>query len=116
GALRATRPARAAAKSQETEAQTLRREIDQLRSDFEALRQEYGQRLSTLETRLAGIQGGQTPPPGGRPGGAAAPSPAQTPAGTSVPTAQVPPGAEGAGGPTGALPGYRGGAAAAQIF
>jgi hypothetical protein len=116
GALPGTATAQAAAAAQATDAQTLRREIDQLRSDFETLRQEYGQRLSTLETRLAAIQGGQPPPPGGPPGGAAAPSPAQTPAGTSVPTAQVPPGAEGAGGPTGALPVYGGAAAGSKIF
>src|SRR4030095_12499316 len=85
GALPGTAMAQAAAAAQATDAQTLRREIDQLRSDFETLRQEYGQRLSTLETRLAAIQGGQPPP-----GGAAAPSPAQAPAGTSVQTAQVP--------------------------
>jgi hypothetical protein len=104
GALPGTATAQAAAAAQATDAQTLRREIDQLRSDFETLRQEYGQRLSTLEGRLAGIQGGSPPAPGTAPGAAAGPTSAQTPASPSVQTAQVPPGAEGAGGPSGPLP------------
>ena len=40
--------------------QALRQEIDQLRKDFEALKQQYGQRLTTLETKLATAEG--TPP------------------------------------------------------
>jgi hypothetical protein len=89
-ALPDTATAQSAAAVQATDAQTLRREIDQLRSDFDALQQEYGQRLTTLESRLAAIQGGQSPEPGTSPGGVAA----QTPANPSVQTAQVPPGAE----------------------
>ena len=37
--------------------QALRQEIDQLRKDFEALKQQYGQRLTTLETKLATAEG-----------------------------------------------------------
>jgi len=70
---------------QPVDAQALRAEIDQLKTDFEA-------RVSALEARLTAIQGGQ---------------PAQAPpAAPSQLTAQVPPGAAGAGGPTGTLPVY----------
>jgi hypothetical protein len=85
-------------------AQALRQEIDQLRREFDALRQQYGDRLTALEQKLAAIQGG-SPPPAAPP----EPQPAQ-------PTAQVPSGAEGAGGPTGALPVYGGAVAGSKVF
>jgi hypothetical protein len=73
--------------------QALRQDIDQLRKDFDALKQQYGDRLAALEAKLAAAEG--TPP------AAAAPlAPGQPP------SAQVPAGAAGAGGPTGALPVY----------
>ena len=99
---------RIASAQDQDNAQALRREIDQIRRDFEALRQEYGDRLSQLEARLAAIQGGQTPttPPGGATSAAAPP---QT-------TAPVPPGAEGAGGPSGSLPVYGGAVAGSKVF
>lgn len=37
--------------------QALRREIDQLRKDFEALKQQYGERLTALEAKLAAAEG-----------------------------------------------------------
>src|SRR5258708_5824451 len=70
--------------------EAVQQQIDQLRRDFDALKQQYGDRLTALEARLATIQGGQG-------GATAAPAPQ---------TAQVPAGAEGAGGPTGTLPIY----------
>src|SRR5262245_61805546 len=81
--------------------QALRQEIDQLRKDFDALKQQYGDRLTALETKLAAAEGTAPPP---QPGAA----PAVAPAGQAAqqPSAQVPPGAEGAGGPAGALPVY----------
>src|ERR1700674_2994831 len=83
------------ASAQTAEVQAVSDQIDQLRKDFDALKQQYGDRLATLEARLAAIQGGQ---------GAAAgpPSISQPP----QQTAQVPAGAEGAGGPSGQLPVY----------
>ena len=86
--------------------QALRQEIDQLRRDFEALKQQYGERLTALETKLAAAEGAPA---------AAIASPAQ-PAQPAQPTAQVPPGAEGAGGPTGALPVYGGAVTGSKIF
>src|SRR5438067_6682011 len=83
------------ASAQETP-QALRQEIDQLRRDFEALKQQYGDRLTALEAKLAGAEGSPTP----------AAAPATPPAPAAPATAQVPPGAEGAGGPSGALPVY----------
>ena len=77
----------------------VQQQIEQLRRDFDALKQQYGDRLTALEASLATIQGGQ--------GGAPATAPA---------AAQVPPGAEGAGGPTGALPVYGNAAAASKVF
>jgi hypothetical protein len=81
------------------DAQALRQEIDQLRRDFETLKQQYGDRLTALEAKLAVAEG--TPP--------AQPGAAQ-------PTAPVPPGAEGAGGPTGALPVYGGAVSGSKVF
>jgi hypothetical protein len=76
-------------------AQTLRDEIDQLKRDFDA-------RLSALESRLAAIEA----------------SPRQPEAGVEAaqPTAPVPPGAAGAGGPTGALPVYGNASLASKVF
>jgi len=77
-------------------AQALRAEIEQLRKDFEA-------RLAALEARLTSAGG---PPPAAAPG-AVTPSP---------PTAEVPAGAQGAGGPGGTLPVYGNVSAASKIF
>ncbi len=81
--------------------QALRQEIDQLRKDFDTLKQQYGDRLSALEAKLAAAEG--TP---------AAPAAAQPAPGQPL-TVPVPVGAQGAGGPTGALPVY--GAAGASV-
>jgi hypothetical protein len=82
--------------------QALRQEIDQLRRDFETLKQQYGDRLTALEGKLAAAEGGAVP--------------SAPPTGSPQPTAPVPPGAEGAGGPTGALPVYGGSAANSKVF
>jgi hypothetical protein len=58
--------------------QALRQEIDQLRKDFEALKQQYGERLTTLEAKLAAAEG--TPP-------AATAAPAPPPAEAAPPGA-----------------------------
>ena len=82
--------------SAQANAQAVQQEIDQLRRDFDALKQQYGDRLTALEARLIAIQGGRS--------GATTPPPA--PAAAQGLTAQVPAGAEGAGGPSGQLPIY----------
>jgi hypothetical protein len=69
-------------------AQALRAEIDQLKNEFST-------RLTALEAKLAAIAGETTAAPA-----AAAGQPA------AQPTVAVPPGAEGAGGPSGSLPVY----------
>ena len=99
--------------------QTLRQDIDQLRREFETLKQQYGDRLAALEAKLAATEA--TPAPGTPPAApgtpAVAPPPGTTPAAApQPPTAPVPPGAEGAGGPSGALPVYGGAASGSKIF
>jgi hypothetical protein len=96
-------PSIALAQAQDS-AQTLRAEIDQLRKDFDALKQQYGDRLAALEVKLATVQGGQ----------AAAPAPEA--AAGQQPTAVVPAGAAGAGGPTGALPVYGSSIGGSKVF
>src|SRR5262245_7139317 len=83
---------------QEPTAQSLKQEIDQLKQDCSA-------RLAALEARLAAIEGG-----------AQTAAPAATGAAQSQPTAEVPQGAQGAGGPSGALPVYGSASAASKIF
>ena len=90
----------ATASAQTPDPQALRQEIAQLRQEFEALQKQYGDRLSALEARL---------------GGAAAPG-TPAPAAGQTPTAEVPTGAAGAGGPSGALPIYGTASAASKIF
>ncbi len=97
-------PASAQTQTQGGDAQALRQEIDQLRKDFDTLRQQYGDRLTALETKLSAIEGGQAATAG-------APPPAAAPQ-----TAAVPSGAEGGGGPSGALPVYGGAAASSKVF
>src|SRR5258705_13215589 len=76
------------ASAQTAEVKAVREQIDQLRKDFDVLKQQYGDRLVALEARLAAVQGGQS----------AAPSPPAE--------AQAPAGAVGAPRPSGTLPLY----------
>ena len=94
------------AAAQTVDVQALRNEIEQLRKEFDALQRQYGDRLTALEARLETAQVG---PPAGTP--AAAP-----PSAPQLQTAEVPPGAAGAGGPTGALPIYGTAATGSKIF
>ena len=94
------------ADAQTPEAQALRQEIDQLRQEFQTLQKQYGDRLTALETKLSAMEG-QAPAP-------AAPQAAGNE--PQQPAAEVPPGAAGAGGPSGSLPIYGAGAAASKVF
>src|SRR5437763_8361925 len=85
--------------------QALRQEIDQLRRVFDALKQQYGERLSALESKLATAEGA-----------APTPTPAATPPAAAQPVAEVPAGAAGAGGPSGALPVYGAAVSGAKVF
>jgi hypothetical protein len=59
--------------------QALRQEIDQLRKDFDALKQQYGERLTALEKKLGAAEGAPATAP------AQAPTPPETPAPAPVP-------------------------------
>ena len=102
--------------AQQPSAQEVREELDKLRKEFEAVRDSYGARLSALEQKLAAMGGqpAQAPP---------AQQPTQPPVQAPVPPGaagatevQVPQGAAGAGGPTGALPVYGSTSALSKIF
>ena len=82
-------------------------EIDALRAEIDALKADYDQRLQALERQFAALQSQAQPAPA-----------TQTPATTAAPpqTAEVPAGAQGAGGPGGQLPVYGGAAAGSKIF
>jgi hypothetical protein len=92
----------AAAQSPAPPAQEIRAELDKLKKEFEAVRDDYAARLAALEAKLAGI--GASPAPA---------APAQAPVAAEVP---VPSGAAGAGGPTGSLPVYGSTSALSKIF
>jgi hypothetical protein len=83
-------------------------EVERLRGELEALREEYAQRFTELEARLLALKEPPTAPPA-----PPAPSAPAEPA-APLPTA-VPAGAAGAGGPSGSLPVY-GGAASSKVF
>jgi hypothetical protein len=88
---------------QASDVQALRDEIAQLRKELEAIQQQYGERLATLEARLGGAPAAATAPPA-------------APAQQGAATAEVPPGAAGAGGPSGALPIYGAASLGSKIF
>ena len=99
------------------EAAAVRQEIDQLRRDFETLKQQYGDRLTALESKLAAAEGAApaaAAQPPATPPAAAQPPATQPPA--TPPAAEVPSGAAGAGGPTGALPVYGSTVGGAKVF
>jgi hypothetical protein len=88
------------AAAQTADSGALRQEIEQLRRELAEVQRQYGERLSALEARL------ETP---------ASPAPAAQDAAQQA-TVEVPPGAAGASGPTGALPVYGATSAASKIF
>jgi hypothetical protein len=94
----------ASAQTPDASAQQLRLEIQQLKKDFD-------DRLAAMEARLAALEGRPpaAAPVSAEPGAAAAAAPEQ-------PVAQVPTGAEGGGGPTGALPVYGSAVTGSKIF
>jgi hypothetical protein len=102
----------APASAQTTQTQQVRDEIERLRQEFDALRRQYDGRLAALEARLAAVEG--------TPANTLAPTQAATPPPPAVvgqpPETQVPPGAAGAGGPTGTLPVYGNASALSKIF
>ena len=104
-------------------AQTLQAQIDQLKHDFEAMKQQYGDRLTALESKMAALPAQPEQPPAAvatptpnNPAPPAAPEPAQAATPPAQPTGQVPTGAEGAGGPSGQLPVYGAATAGSKVF
>jgi hypothetical protein len=87
-------------------------DVAQLRRELEALRQEYGNRMAAIESRISALE--EAPAAEGTPAPAAAA--AQAPAAAApAPTAAVPPSAAGEG-TAGALPVYGGAAGSSKIF
>src|SRR5207247_5936360 len=74
-------------------------DVAALRAQIDALKADYDRRIQALETQLQALQGQAQPAPA---------LAAQPPQQNAV---QVPPGAEGAGGPSGQLPVYGGASA-----
>jgi hypothetical protein len=93
-------PSRALAQTPDVE--TVRQEIGQLRKELADIQKRYDDRIAALEARLG------APP--------AVPVVPAAPDQTPAPAAEVPPGAAGAGGPTGSLPIYGAASAASKIF
>jgi hypothetical protein len=98
--------------------------VEDLRKEITALREDYARRIAELESRISALEKpaatAEVPQPAVSPPTPAVPSapPAQVPLPPAAPkaSAEVPPGASGAGGPTGPLPVYGGGAAASKVF
>jgi hypothetical protein len=84
-------------------------ELERLRGELEALRREYAERLAALERRLSAVEAA---PSGALAAGEPAPSAVPAPA----PPVEVPPGAAGAGGPSGTLPYYGAAGSSSKIF
>lgn len=99
-------------------AEQLREELVRLRSEFDALREDYQARMRALEARLTALEApaGTSAAPAAQPAPAPEPAPpVEPPAAPEQPTAQVPPGSAGAGGPEGTLPLY-GPATTSKVF
>jgi len=95
----------ASAVAQTADVQALRQEIEQLRTELDTIQRQYGDRLAALEARLGAV-----------PGVPATGAPAAPPGQSQPQTAEVPPGAPGAGSPTGQLPVYGAATAGSKIF
>lgn len=81
-------------------------QAQQIQQQIDQLRREFNDRLTALEAQLATLQGGQPP----------AQQPSAAPAAPPQTTVEVPPGAAGAGGPSGSLPVYSAATAGSKIF
>jgi len=84
-------------------------DVEQLKNQLAALQKQMAELAARIDAVQAGAPAPAAPPQ-------ATPEEPLPPAPAPVATAQVPPGAEGAGGPTGALPVYGNVTAASKIF
>src|SRR5262245_13310507 len=89
-------------------------DLNVLRAEIEGMKADYEKRIQALEMQLQALQPQAPTAPNPETTAPATQNPPQAPAQT--PTAEVPTGAQGAGGPTGALPVYGGGTAGSKIF
>src|SRR5205814_819059 len=88
-----------------------------LRAQMDALKADYDKRIQALETQLQALQGQAQPAPAAAQPVQPVPPQAPAPAGAQQPqTVEVPPGAQGAGGPGGSLPVYGGASAGSKVF
>jgi hypothetical protein len=88
-------------------------DIEALKAQLETLKADYDRRIQALEMQIQVLQG-QTPAPATA---QTAPAPTPAPAAPGQPqTAEAPPGAAGAGGPSGQLPVYGGATAGSKVF
>ena len=87
-------------------------DLSALKAEIDSLKADYEKRIQALENQLQQLQGQAGQP--ANPAAAAAPQQAAQTA--EQPAAQVPAGAQGAGGPGGALPVYGGAAAESKVF
>lgn len=111
-------------------ADQIKDELSRLRQEFESLRDDYQKRMQNLESRLAALESrpaaAAEAPVAGQPAQTAPGQPAQTAPGQPAepvpaqpgtqPTAQVPTGASGGGGPEGSLPVYSNVSALSKVF
>ncbi len=104
-----------------SDAAEIAREIAELKKELQTIQQSYEARFADLESRLNAIEKSGTsavPEAAATPTPTPTPPPAPAPAPTAPqqPTASVPQGAAGAGGPSGALPIYGGPSSTSKVF
>jgi hypothetical protein len=85
-----------------SEVEEVQKELEALRREFQGIQDAYEARFAALASRLTALETNATGAPGAAP--------------LQQPTAEVPAGAAGAGGPSGALPFYGGSAASSKVF
>jgi hypothetical protein len=88
--------------------------VEQIREELAALKEEYARRMAELEARLAVLEAGASPAQ--ETPAAPEPEPAVPGVPPATTEAAVPPGAAGAGGPTGSLPLYGSAGATSKVF
>jgi hypothetical protein len=115
GVVLATAGAARAGQSPPAETAAKGDDVEQLRRDLKALREEYASKLAALESRLAALEGDKTAAAPAAPAAPAEVVAPQVPAPSPAPEAPAPQPAAGAT-PEAALPAYGGGSASSKVF